>query len=159
MQRKAFTLIELMVVVLIVGIISAAAVPSMQKTMDLNRGTDAIGVMIQLSSAQKRCRLNNITDQDGQCKAEVLSSTHYLVRDGYYPNMDWANAYYSFGAASSSSCPTNKRTFSHSDMESCTSVRNTGTPAFYATEGECVKEHGRDYCPNFGRQSSGSYGS
>lgn len=159
MQRKAFTLIELMVVVLIVGIISAAAVPSMQKTMDLNRGTDAIGIMIQLSTAQKRCRMNNITDQDGQCKAEVLSSTHYLVRDGYYPNMDWANAYYSFGAASSSSCPTNRRTFSHSDMESCTSVRNTGTPAFYATEGECVKEHGRDYCPNFGRQSSGSYGS
>lgn len=159
MQRKAFTLIELMVVVLIVGIISAAAVPSMQKTMDLNRGTDAIGVMIQLSTAQKRCRLNNITDQDGQCRAEVLSSTHYLVVDGYYPNMDWANAYYSFGAASSSSCPTNKRTFSHSDMESCTSVRTIGSPAFYASEGECKKEVGRDYCPNFGRQSSGSYGS
>lgn len=146
-QRKAFTLIELMVVVLIVGIISAAAVPSMQKTMELNRGTDAIGIMIQLSTAQKRCRLNNITDQDGQCYAATLSSSHYLVTGGYYPNMDWGNAYYSFGSASSTTCSTAKRNFTHSDMESCTSVRSSGSPAFYASEGVCKKEAGKDYCP------------
>ena len=146
-QSKAFTLIELMVVVLIVGIISAAAVPSMQQTMELNRGTDAIGIMIQLSTAQKRCRLNNITDQDGQCKAGVLSSTHYLVKDGYYPNMDWNKAYYSFGSASSTVCNNNARNFYHSDMESCTSVKSSGSPAFYASEGVCKKEAGQDYCP------------
>jgi prepilin-type N-terminal cleavage/methylation domain-containing protein len=53
-RPKAFTLIELIVVVVIVGVIAAFAVPNYRKTIDKTFERDAINQMYTLHAAEQR---------------------------------------------------------------------------------------------------------
>ncbi len=59
MNRKGFTLIELMVVVLIVGILSSIALPQYQKAIKKARATEAITVGKKILEAEKVYFLEN----------------------------------------------------------------------------------------------------
>jgi type IV pilus assembly protein PilA len=60
-KQNGFTLIELMVVVAIVGVLSAVGLPELTKAQDRAKDTAAIS---ELTNAAKECSLNLILDPD-----------------------------------------------------------------------------------------------
>lgn len=60
-MRKGFTLIELLVVVLIVGILSALALPQYQRAVERSRAAEGITLLRSLMTAQKIFYLANGT--------------------------------------------------------------------------------------------------
>ena len=156
-MKKGFTLIELMVVVLLIGILASAAAPSMQKTMDKNRATDAISTMMQIANAQRTCRVNNITRQDDNCPAEQLSENHKLVLNNYIPNRNWGSETFYFGTAllrtDASVCKVNSVEIKYVSLDSCTAKKTgSGVPAYYVQSGLCKRHNNTgvayDYCPS-----------
>lgn len=57
MNKKGFTLIEMLVVVLIIGILAAVALPQYFKAVEKSRSTEALSVMGSIAAAMERARL------------------------------------------------------------------------------------------------------
>ena len=62
MNKKGFTLIEMLVVVLIIGILAAVALPQYFKAVEKSRSTEALSVMGSISAAMERARLVSPTN-------------------------------------------------------------------------------------------------
>lgn len=87
-KQKGFTLIELMVVVAIVGILSAVAVPSYQKYQAKSRSSEA---KLQLAAAY-----NALT----AFQSEYNTYASCLREMGFDPTPEQSNRYYAVGFAS-----------------------------------------------------------
>lgn len=70
--QNGFTLIELMVVVAIVGILSAVGLPELTKAQ--NKGKDAAAVAT-LTNAAKECAINLITESKAEAKSLFTTAT------------------------------------------------------------------------------------
>lgn len=57
LNKKGFTLIEMLVVVLIIGILAAVALPQYFKAVEKSRATEALSIMGSLAAAMERARL------------------------------------------------------------------------------------------------------
>ena len=58
-KKKAFTLTELLVVVIVIGILSAVVLPKFNKVVETRKTTEAEEVMAAIRTEQeKRCSLN-----------------------------------------------------------------------------------------------------
>ena len=75
--RAGFTLVELIIVVIIIGILASIAIPQFSKTMERSRIAEASAVLGALRGAQLRYKLEN-TDY----------TTSYLKLDIDLPNYD-----------------------------------------------------------------------
>lgn len=65
-MKKGFTLIELLVVVLIIGILSAVALPQYEKAVEKSRTAEALQILTSLRNAQALCQLERgIGEYDG----------------------------------------------------------------------------------------------
>lgn len=81
-RRHGFTLIEVMVTVIIVGIIAAIAIPSYIDQVRKGRRADAFDAMVLVQQQQERYRSQNLlyADQFEKLKAPSLSSGgHYTL--------------------------------------------------------------------------------
>jgi len=69
-KQKGFTLIELMVVVAIVGILSAVGLPELTKAQDRAKDTAAEATAV---NAAKECSISLLTDTEALAKSEMTA--------------------------------------------------------------------------------------
>ena len=70
-RQHAFTLIELMIAVAIIGILAAIAIPSYQDSVKKSRRADAQGALMSLANAMER----HFTESNTYCDAAVSGAT------------------------------------------------------------------------------------
>lgn len=80
---RGFTLIELMVAVLVIGILAAIALPAYQQYMFRSRRADATAALANLQQAQERYRANQQSYADALATLGITSSVspqgHYTI--------------------------------------------------------------------------------
>ncbi len=81
-KNAGFTLVELMIVVAIIGIISAIALPSYDSYMKQSRRSDAHVALAKLADRQERYYLSNNTYTTDV--AALGLSSPYVSDEGYY---------------------------------------------------------------------------
>ncbi len=69
-MKKGFTLIELLVVVLIIGILSAVALPQYEKAVEKSRAAEAVQMLRYLNQQQQLC----VLAQDDDCDTRTFES-------------------------------------------------------------------------------------
>jgi len=111
--RKGFTLIELMVVVIIIGILASMSMPYYAKTVETSKATDAVAIGHLLGSAYRMFQIDNpgatlSGSMDNNCNNGASCSTGdssacRLVRCKYVAQQDWTNSSYVYSVGNSCS--------------------------------------------------------
>ncbi|MCL2888686.1 MAG: prepilin-type N-terminal cleavage/methylation domain-containing protein, partial [Elusimicrobia bacterium] len=63
-KKKGFTLLEMLVVVLVIGILAAIAIPMYQKSVERSRATEAFEILSQIRNRQEERNLLGRTKED-----------------------------------------------------------------------------------------------
>ena len=75
--KRAFTLVEIMIVVLIIGILLAIAVPNFMKARDNSRAKACIANLTQISAAKEQAAMD-LKLQDTDTPTQVQLSPDYI---------------------------------------------------------------------------------
>ncbi|HEY9109825.1 MAG TPA: type IV pilin protein, partial [Roseateles sp.] len=78
---RGFTLIELMVAVVVLGILAAIAYPAMTSIIKRSRRADAIAALTAVVQAQERYRSNNATYADTVGRLNINADAAYKYYD------------------------------------------------------------------------------
>lgn len=82
-NKKGFTLIEMLVVVLIIGILAAVALPQYFKAVEKSRSTEALQVLGTIAAAEERYRLSS---------SENVYTKNFADFDVSFTNIDGTDA-------------------------------------------------------------------
>ena len=74
-RNRAFTLVEIMIVVLIIGILMAIAVPNFVKARDSSRSKSCIANLKQIDSAKEQWAMDNQADSGATVALATLAGT------------------------------------------------------------------------------------
>ncbi|MBI4351909.1 MAG: prepilin-type N-terminal cleavage/methylation domain-containing protein [Elusimicrobia bacterium] len=107
--RKGFTLIELMVVVIIMGILASMSIPYYHKTVETSRATDAVALGNLLAAGYRMYLIDNpgtslsgsITNSCNGLACASASGACRIVACKYVAEQDWTNASYSYSIGGS----------------------------------------------------------
>lgn len=159
-ERAGFTLIELVVVVLIMGILASLGIPYYYKTVETSKATDSVAIGHLLGNANRMYRLDNpsvpvsgrITNScnTGSCRTSDRSACR-LLRCNYVAQQDWSNSTYDFYVCNNGS----GGGYCASGAVASTR-RGSGASGSYArwgyrfmNDGRCVALGGAPACPKF----------
>jgi prepilin-type N-terminal cleavage/methylation domain-containing protein len=149
-NRKGFTLIELVVVVMILGILASMGVPYYYKSIETTRAGDAVALGHLLGNANRMYALDNantyasgaVTNTCNGSTCATASGACKLVACGYVTQQDWSNSSYDFyacnGAAGGAYCAN-----SGSELGVSYAFRKAGASTPYSTWGYRFYNSGR----------------
>ncbi|MDQ7771884.1 MAG: prepilin-type N-terminal cleavage/methylation domain-containing protein [Elusimicrobiales bacterium] len=101
--RKGFTLVELMVVVIILGVLTSMGVPYYLKTVESSKAMDAVAVTHMVGVATQMMMLDNpnmtynggaMSNVGGACPTSGARYGYDLVRCNYISRQDWTGMAY-----------------------------------------------------------------
>ncbi len=115
-DRKGYTLIELVVTVLIIGVLASFAIPQYLKTVETGKADDAVAILNMIGTTNKMFALDHSNfyvagtftascTGTGVCPASVTATQANactLVWCKYLADQDWANKPYTFYACDGS---------------------------------------------------------
>ncbi|MBI5744597.1 MAG: type II secretion system protein [Elusimicrobia bacterium] len=160
-MKKGFTLIELMVVVLIMGILASMSIPYYYKTVETSKATDSVSIGHLLGSANRMYILDNpgaasaisgqVTNSCNTSNCTGASNACRIVACSYVAQQDWDAGSYNYyvcnGNSGGSCCAAN--------AVSCT-FRKSGAGSPYSgwgyrfdASGGCTSLGGAPSCPKF----------
>jgi len=111
--RAGFTLLELLVVVLIIGILSALSIPQYNKTVESAKADDAGGVVKMIGQTNRMFRLDNGNYVSNGTLSDTCNSATcvngsfdrcQLIACNYLASQKWTDQPYYFQAGRSVSC-------------------------------------------------------
>ncbi|MBI1334296.1 MAG: prepilin-type N-terminal cleavage/methylation domain-containing protein [Armatimonadetes bacterium] len=87
MRNRAFTLVEIMIVVLIIGILMAIAVPNFVKARESSRKNSCIANLKQIDSAKEQWAMDNKKDAGASvAMTDLVGATLYLKANPSCPS-------------------------------------------------------------------------
>lgn len=110
-DKKGFTLVELIVVVLLVGIMTAMAVPQYLKSVETSKAEDAVAQLKMVGTTNRMYALDNnnvfaagtITSDCNTATCEAAGAACSLVGCKYLAYQDWSAKPYQIVAANGTS--------------------------------------------------------
>jgi len=154
-RRKGFTLMELMVVVLILGILASLAVPQYYKAIETSKATDAMAIGHMLCNANRMFLVDNPAVvlsgtmsnacNTGACNT-ASTSVCRLVQCNYAAAQDWDSGAYTYSMGGGLASYTRRRT---TPPIGTTRIPFNGWGYNFSLSGGCTTVGGAPACMGF----------